>query len=137
MNVIVDTPIWSDVLRRRKRGVSPFARDVQELIDEGRVVMFGPVRQELLSGIRGQQQFETLRGILRAFPDHELVTQDFEKAAECFNDCRRRGIQGSNTDFLICAVALRNKFEIFTGDKDFIGFSRVLALHLYEQRFSE
>jgi len=137
MKVIVDTSIWSDVLRRRKRGVSPFAREVQELVDESRVVIAGPIRQELLSGIESEHQFAALREILRAFPDEVLVTADFERAASCYNECRQRGIQGSNTDFLICATALRNEFEIFTADRDFDHFAKVLPLQFYDRRFRE
>jgi hypothetical protein len=36
-----------------------------------------------------------------------------------FNMCQRRGIQGSNTDFLICAVAEMYELSIFTIDQDF------------------
>jgi predicted nucleic acid-binding protein len=39
-----------------------------------------------------------------------------------FNTCRRNGIQGSNTDFLICAVAHRRSYSILTTDNDFQNF---------------
>jgi predicted nucleic acid-binding protein len=45
---------------------------------------------------------------------------DYERAAHVFNACRRKGIQGSNIDFLICAVAHRHAMPIFTLDRDFI-----------------
>jgi len=32
---------------------------------------------------------------------------DYARAAECFNACRARGVQGSNADVLLCAVAKR------------------------------
>ena len=137
MNVLIDTSIWSEVLRRRARGRSPYEIEVQELIDEGRVVMFGPIRQEILSGIKSDKQFEALRDILRAFSDYELITEDFEEAAVCFNRCQRRGIQGSNSDFLICAIALRNGFEIFTRDTDFSRFKKALRVKLYATRFQK
>lgn len=35
---------------------------------------------------------------------------------------KAKGVQGSNTDFLICAVANRLKFPIFTTDNDFKKF---------------
>jgi predicted nucleic acid-binding protein len=46
-----------------------------------------------------------LRNNLRAFPNLPLDVEDYELAAEYFNICRRNGIQGANTDFLICATA--------------------------------
>jgi predicted nuclease of predicted toxin-antitoxin system len=56
---------------------------------------------------------------LSAFPDQSITTEDYAMAARFFNLCRISGVQGSNTDFLICAVAARNRLAIFTTDKDF------------------
>lgn len=134
MNVIVDTSVWSLALRRAKRLDSSAPRELAELIQEGRVVMLGQVRQELLSGIKDKKQFEILRDRLRAFPDLELESTDYEEAALAFNQCRERGIQGSNTDFLICAAALRRDHAIFTTDGDFRHFGRVLKLQLHASR---
>lgn len=134
MNVIVDTSVWSLALRRAKRMDDNTPRELAELIREGRVMMLGPVRQELLSGIKDKSQFETLRGHLQAFPDLALETGDYEDAASSFNRCRERGIQGSNTDFLICAAALRRDYAIFTTDGDFRHFARVLKLTLHGPR---
>lgn len=135
MNVIVDTSVWSHVLRRSAGEEDTLRQDIEELIREGRVVMIGPIRQELLSGLRNEQQYINLRNGLRAFPDQPLEISDYEEAAICFNKCRAKGIQGSNTDFLICSIAIRNHFEIFTTDRDFEKFSKVLPLKLYRKRF--
>jgi hypothetical protein len=43
-----------------------------------------------------------------------------------------KGVQGSNTDFLICSVAVRNKFSIFTTDKDFELLSKHLPILLHQ-----
>lgn len=134
MNVIVDTSVWSLALRRAKKVDDDVPPELAELIREGRVAMLGPVRQELLSGIKEKRQFETLREHLRAFPDLELETADYEEAASAFNRCREKGIQGSNTDFLICAAALRRDSPIFTTDGYFRHFARVLKLKLHEPR---
>lgn len=132
MNVLVDTSVWSLALRRRKATAgSQEVQALAELIREGRVLMIGPVRQELLSGVRDKAQFDTLREQLSAFPDEPLLEADFEHAAVCYNRCRERGVQGSNTDFLICAVALRRKIPVFTTDKDFDRYAVVLGLQLY------
>ena len=72
------------------------------------------VDQEVLSGIKAQTQFERLRQILGAFPGLPIERSDYERTALFFTACRRRGIQGSNTDFLICAVAHRYSLPIFT-----------------------
>jgi predicted nucleic acid-binding protein len=136
MNIIVDTSVWSLALRRQRSLPSAEARELAELVREGRAAMLGPVRQELLSGVRADQQFETLRGHLRAFPDIPLEAEDYEEAASFFNKCRARGIQGSNTDYLICAAAARRGFGILTTDTDFAHFARVLPIELHSPRAS-
>ena len=134
MNVLVDTSVWSLALRRAKRVDDTTPKELGELIREGRVVMIGPVRQELLSGIKVKGQFELLREHLQSFPDLQLETLDYEEAALAFNRCRERGIQGSNTDFLICAAALRRELSIYTTDGDFKHYARVLKVELHEPR---
>lgn len=93
--------------------------------------MIGPIRQELLSGIREAKQYQSLREKLRAFPDLRLETADFETAAQFFNDCRGKGLQGSNTDFLLCAVSHRRDMPIFTTDKDFDAYTKIVPIELY------
>src|SRR4051794_1454687 len=112
MRVLVDTSVWSLALRRRTRSAEPAVEQLRWLIDQGRVAMIGPIRQELLSGVRTVESFERLREHLRPYRDESLEMEDFERAAEHFNACRSRGIQGSNTDFLICAVAERRALPI-------------------------
>ncbi len=109
MNVVVDTSVWSLALRRRRLVSEPEASELGELIREGRVALLGPVRRGYLSGISSERQYALLRDHLRAFPDLDLAEEDHEEAALFFNRCRARGVQGSNTDFLICAAAARRK----------------------------
>ena len=132
MKVLVDTSVWSLAFRRRAGGSDhPAVGALRSLVDEGRVAIIGPIRQELLSGIRDAASYDKLRDHLRPFSDERLETADFERAAEQFNACRAKGIRGSNTDFLICAVAERRSFPILTTDADFIQFAAVLPLSLH------
>ena len=132
MKVLVDTPIWSLALRRRSRSqTTPATSELASLIDDGRVAMIGPIRQELLSGLKERAQFDRLREHLRAFSDSPMTMEDYEEAASFYNLCRTKGIQGSNTDFLICAVAARNDFTIFTTDGDFVHFAKILPIVLH------
>jgi hypothetical protein len=121
-------------LRRNLPVDSPEVTELIELIREVRGQIIGPVRQELLSGIKNQIQFQKLRNHLKAFPDLEVTTRDYEPAAEFFNLCRGKGIQGSNTDFLICAMAVRHKIPVFTTDEDFTLFQPLLSIKLHAPR---
>lgn len=132
MKVIVDTSVWSLALRRGKQDALVPVQELRNLIQDHRVQMIGPIRQEILSGIRSESQFKKLQNHLKSFPDLPILTEDYVKTASFFNLCRSKGIQGSNTDFLICAVAVRNKFSIYTTDKDFELFSKHLDVALHQ-----
>ena len=131
MKVLVDTCIWSHVLRHNKTDVE-LSEKLKELIKDGRVVMIGPIRQELLSGITEPSQFKKLKEKLSSFEDLPLLSEYFVKAAEFCNICRKKGIQGSTTDFLICAVSNMQKLLIYTDDKDFTNYKKHLPIHIYE-----
>ncbi len=134
MRVLVDTSVWSAALRRGKEKESLLAQELRNLIADHRVEIIGAIRQELLSGIGEEGQFRKLEKHLAAFPDIPLATEDYVTAARFFNLCRSRGIQGSNTDFLICAVVVRNHLAIFTTDKDFFLFAEHLPIVLHKAR---
>lgn len=134
MKIIVDTSVWSIALRHSvlSKGYKRVKKEFQALIDEGRVAIIGPVRQEILSGIRSESHFELLKERLDAFRDLPLMTEDYILAAKYFNICRGKGIQGSHIDFLICAVSSRNDLPLFTTDKDFSLFAKHLDFPLYK-----
>lgn len=132
MKVIVDTCVWSLALRKDSPKDEKIIKALTELIREVRVQLIGPIRQEILSGIKSHKRFLELKEYFSAFLDLNLESSDFEKAAEFFNICRRKGIQGSNTDFLICAAAFNHDHEIFTIDKDFEYFNKYIPIKLFE-----
>jgi len=136
MMVLVDTPVWSLALRRRRGDLNRRERELTqalgELICDGRVQMIGVIRQELLSGIREQAQFEKLRQYLRAFAEPAMEVADHEEAAQMHNRCRAKGVAGSAIDFLICAAAVRREWQVFTTDRDFEAYAKVLAVELFE-----
>ncbi len=135
MKILVDTCVWSLALRRKEVADDPFELELRELIKELRVQMIGPIRQELLSGIKFEVQFKSVRDRLRAFEDLTLTRLDHERAAEFFNISRKKGIQGSNTDFLICALSHVHSIPILTIDKDFTLFRQHLPIQLHSPRF--
>jgi predicted nucleic acid-binding protein len=130
VRVLVDTSAWSLALRRRAPA-HPAAHELRRLVTGGRAAIIGPIRQEVLSGIRDAAMFERLRERLSAFPDEALTTGDYEQAAEFFNVCRAKGLQGSNTDFLICAVSVRHRLPVLTTDADFARYGKVVPLVLH------
>lgn len=131
MRVIVDTSVWSEYFRRKKPANSDNTEILKELIRQGRAVMPGIVKQELLSGIKEPERFEKLRHILSGFDAHLADELDHILAARFFNLCRLKGIQGSFSDFLICAQASRAQMAILTSDKDFDHYQGVIPFHYW------
>ena len=133
--ILVDTPVWSLALRRRTGDLSRVERGVSDalskLIQEQRVRLLGANRQELLSGIREHSLFQRIRDYLRDFPNVDLDAVDYEEAARISNACRSGGIASSPVDMLLCSVALRHDWEIFTTDRDFIHYARVVPLQIF------
>jgi hypothetical protein len=133
LKVIVDTGIWSLALRRDGLKNSELLGEFRSLIQNHLVQIIGPIRQEILSGIRHQRQFDRLEKHFDSFPDLPILTEDYVVAARFFNLCRSKGVQGANTGFLICAVAARTEFAIFTPDKVFGFFAKYLPIILYRK----
>ena len=136
MAVLVDTSIWSLVLRRRQRDLNAYeCRLVEEwvsLVKTGCAMLIGPIRQEVLSGIRYPEDFAALRRRLSAFGYLEIVPGDYDRAASFFNACRAKGVVGTPIDLLICAVAARSDVAIFSTDSDFQRYARHLPIRLHE-----
>jgi predicted nucleic acid-binding protein len=134
--VLVDTPVWSLALRRRSVDLSASeqrtTQTLYQLIQQHRVSLLGSIRQEVLSGIREESQFRRIRDYLSDFPNIGLESADYEEAARVSNDCRREGITGSPVDMLICALSLQRNWEIFTSDRDFIHYKRVVKIRLMD-----
>ena len=91
--VIVDSDVWSEAFRKKNSRLRSVIA-LKKLITKDEVVMIGPVRQEVLSGIKNSQQFERVKEVLRAFPSHVIDEPIFEMAASCYNLCRRKGTLG-------------------------------------------
>jgi len=122
LKVLVDTCTWSLLLRRKHGTVLSSEEEsmvtlLREAIRDGRVAIIGPIRQEVLSGIKHEAQFDKLRDALGDFPDVQLTRHHFEEAARLFNLCQGRGVACGATDILMCAVAALERFELLTADQ--------------------
>ncbi len=136
MNILVDTSVWSLAFRKKTltNEENKIVNELKELIFEKRVQIIGPIRQELLSGIKNPMTFEILKNKMHAFEDEILESYDYEKAAEINNLCRSKGIQGSHIDYLIASAAINRNIAIFTTDKDFNNYSSVIEMKLHSIR---
>ncbi len=130
MKILVDTCVWSQALRRKSPD-NKIITELADLINDGRVVTIGPIKQELLSGIANDKQFNKILNILSSFESVPLDDEVFIKAAEFSNVCRSKGVQGSAIDYLICSAAFLFNISIFTIDNDFKYYSKHIPVKLF------
>jgi predicted nucleic acid-binding protein len=130
MKVLVDTSVWSLAFRKTKKVDSEIGivTLLSELVRDTNIVIIGPIRQEILSGIADKNKYVDLKNKLSIFKDQQIITKDYELAAEYFNLCRSNGIQGSHIDFLICAYSVNNNLVILTLDKDFQRYKQYIPI---------
>jgi predicted nucleic acid-binding protein len=135
VTTLIDSTIWSLALRRTRRRRSAkeeaLVHEWRRLIVDGDAAIIGPIRQEVLTGIQDDAAFERIRSHLAGFDDVRLERDDFELAARFANQCLDAGIAGAHTDLLICAAAERRGLDIFTTDRDFVRYGKVLPIVLH------
>jgi len=129
--IACDTSALSQFLRRSPVTQNDVALKVEKLIESNELALFGIVRQELLSGIKLPAHFERIDLTTQALPLFFADDEDHTTAARFFNTCRSKGIQGSPIDFLICAMAVKRKFPIYTTDPDFELYEPIIPIELY------
>ncbi len=131
MKAIVDTCVWSLALRRKNKARVGSIEDQQmltqlrEAIQDRRAAIIGPIRQEILSGIRDKAQFARTQELLDPFRNEEIIAGDYIEAARLFDLCRDKGVECGPVDILICAVAARMRYDVLTSDK---GLKRCLQV---------
>ena len=133
--VLVDTSIWSLALRRRAEHLhaeeTQLVEEWARLVRSGHATLIGPIRQEILSGIREESTYGQLKSLLDTFRYLEITPGDYDQAAEFFNACRRRGVIGTHVDMLICSVAVRHDMPVYTTDSDFERYAKHVPLELH------
>lgn len=131
--IVVDTSVWSRAFRRRSGSQhEPSVEKLRELIRlDADVRIPGVALQELLSGVRHDEQFSKLRRVMRGFPVLLADEQTHVRAARIYNDCVRSGVAATSLDCLIAAHA--SEAELLTADGDFEHMAEVceLTLHKY------
>ena len=139
MQILVDTSVWSLLLRRRNTATLSATEqktvvELEELIREGRASLLGLIRQELLTGILSAGFFKKLKERLRAFPSLEPTQETYELAAEFSNRCRKKGMATTTVDVLICAFASEFGMAVFSTDPDIARIGKFLSVKLHQPR---
>jgi predicted nucleic acid-binding protein len=104
----------------------------QMILEDVPLGLPGTVLQELLSGVRGEEQASKLEDELTGFPVVLATREDHLLAAKIYNSCRRKGISPANVDCLIAALAVARSSLLWALDRDFEAIARVTELRLFE-----
>lgn len=129
--IVVDTTVWIDFFNGAE---TPEDLHLQALISESRsLALTDLIFCEILQGIREDAEFERTRRTLLTYPIlrmERLAT--FERAAQIYRACRRRGLIVRKTiDCLIAALCITEDVELFQKDADFDSIARVAPLKVY------
>jgi len=132
VNLVVDTSVWSLVLRRPR--VDDANVHIQifrtQLESNNRLFLIGNILQELLDGLRSPKQFDRLVQLLEPFPLLELDRSTYIAAAKLRTMCRAKGVQASPVDFLIATACSQHGYPLLTADQDFSWIARHCDLML-------
>lgn len=132
--VLVDTNIWSTFFRRNKPEDEKLRVNLEMLMRENRIVIIGPIRQEILTGIKDPGKYLLLKEYLHAYEDQQISTEAYEIAAQITNNCAKNGIAISSIDAIIVAVVQLGEYEIYTYDQDFLRYKSVARFTQYQER---
>ncbi len=121
MNLVVDTSVWSLVLRRSRVDEGNLhVRAFRGHLESGDgLFLIGNIFQELLDGLRSPRQFDRLLALLDPFPLLEVDRRTYVAAARLRTVCRAKGVSAGPIDFLITAACCQHGFPLLTADRDF------------------
>ena len=130
MNLVVDTSVWSLVLRRPRVDEEDLhSRAFRWHLESGDgLFLTGNIVQELLDGLRSAKQFDRLLSLLEPYPLLELDRQTYVAAARLRTSCRAKGVNAGPIDFLIAAACCQHGYPLLTADKDFMRIARYCDL---------
>ncbi len=91
----------------------------------------GIIAQEVLQGLKDEEDFQWVKTRLLMLPWLEITQQSYLAAARLSREVRYGGVTLASVDALIAAVVTQYDAVLWTLDKDFVRAARVLPLRLY------
>ena len=105
MSLLVDTSVWSLLLRRDRPEDVPQVAALTGALKSGvRILATGVILQELLQGFLGPKAKQQIIERFAAFPLLNPDREDHIAAAELRNRCRARGVQAGTIYALLAQL---------------------------------
>jgi predicted nucleic acid-binding protein len=114
--VLVDTCIWVPFFNR------PHSREkqtVDELLDDDRAALIGPVLTEILLGFRRDEQADWVASELRGLQYLQVTWNEWRAAARLGRSLVAAGHHLPQTDLVLATVALERDLELYSIDPHF------------------
>jgi predicted nucleic acid-binding protein len=132
LNLLVDTSVWSLLLRRDRPSRVPQVDVLVDALEAGnRVLCTGLILQELLQGFSGPKAKKQIVDRFAAFPLLNPDREDHIAAAELRNLCRTRGVQAGTIGALLAQLCIRHELTLLTTDADFDHIAKHTSLHIW------
>jgi predicted nucleic acid-binding protein len=132
LSFLVDTSVWSLLLRRDRPPSVPQVNALIDALETGnRVLCTGLILQELLQGFSGPKAKQQIVERFAAFPLLNPDREDHIAAAELRNLCRTRGVQARTIDALLAQLCIRHELTLLTTDVDFGHIAKHTSLHVW------
>lgn len=125
--ILVDTSVWIDFFRK---GSPSLMRQLNELLDDDRVVLAAPVRLEILSGAPKHQK-PMLRRLLSALPFFFPSEETWLRIETRIEHGHAKGQCFGAMDLLIAAIAQDHSFALWSLDSDFQRMASLGWVELY------
>lgn len=129
--IVVDSSVWIDFLQSAH---SPHQDHLTELIRwPGVVGIPGPVIQEVLQGIRGEEHFQRVKEDLLRFPIIHADTTTYVEGARLYRRLASKGTVTPPGDVTIAALTIQCHGELYTLDqRHFRPIAQHSTLRLYQ-----
>ena len=114
--LLIDTSAWIDFFRGKQSGVTD---TVQLALQLGLARLCGPVKAELLQGVKTKKEKQQLGVVFDAVENLDTLEVDWETAGSSLQALRENGITLPLTDALIATIATRHKALVLTLDHHF------------------
>lgn len=114
--LLIDTSAWIDFFRGKQSTVTDA---VQLALQLGLARLCGPVKAELLQGVKSKKEKQQLSIVFDAVENLTTLESDWEAAGNGLQALRESGITLPLTDALIASIAIRHKAHVLTLDHHF------------------
>lgn len=118
MRVLPDSSAWIAYFRSDDTLASKKLRNLIELEED--ICICGPVLTEVLQGLRYDDQYRKIQGIMQTFDYLETSRAVYQHAADIYRVLRAKGVTIRSTmDCIIAATAHAHDVHLVHHDRDF------------------